>query len=266
MNGPAERLCKCLEGLRDIQEGIEQYNAVTAPKKQRRRLRGIVAPLHALCIGIVDLINCVQSEKSVHSHLPPGGAKDLTALRERFELLVPFGRKGKLGVLRNKVSTAHYDKDLSSAEMRELLKNVASTEVGEWISICLGTLCDMLKLNVYKWSTEPPCNNTAVILCEETIPVMSVLDVDVETKKITGFKSIYLTKSPRVSVFETIKEVAEYADTLYTQGVAYRFRISNFYEDPPEVGWSAILRSTKSEPDLDLGAASTCTTQQIADD
>jgi hypothetical protein len=108
MNNPAKRLCKCLEGLRDIEESVEHYNTAQAVKKRRRRLRGIVVPLHSLCVSVVDLINGIQSEKNVHQLLPQNCTTQLTQLRERFETLVPFRGKGKLAILRNKVSAAHY--------------------------------------------------------------------------------------------------------------------------------------------------------------
>lgn len=247
MNSPAKRLCKCLEGLRDIEEAIEQFNSVQAPKKRRRRLRGIFVPLHSLCVCIVDLTNSIRSEESVHSRLPMNCTAQLTELQERFKKLVPFGWKEKLGILRNKVSAAHYDKDLSPTETRELLKNVTSDEVGEWINICLATLCDLLKLNVYDWSTEAPAENTAVILCERPIPIMSVVDVDVQKHRITGLKSIHLTTSPRVIIFETVKQVTKSADTLFDEGSKSQFRINGYSEGPPGVGWSAVLRSTKFE-------------------
>jgi|ERR1035437_6619009 hypothetical protein len=244
MNSPAEWLCKCIEGLKDIQDAIEHFNAVQAPKKQRRRLRGVFVPLHALCVSIVDLIHSIQAEKSVHTSLPENCSPQLTQLRERFEGLVPFKSKGKLAMLRNKVSAAHYDKDLSPAEMRELIKSVTSSEIGEWINICLGVLSDLLKLNAYRWSVEAPADNTAVIFCETDIPIMSVVDVDIQQKRITGLRGMYLTTSPRVIIFETIKELVKSTDTLFADGVKYSFRIRGFNEDPPGVGWSAILRST----------------------
>jgi hypothetical protein len=244
MNSPAEWLCKCIEGLKDIQSAIEHFNAVKTPKKQRRRLRGIFVPLHALCVSINDLIKSVQAEKSVHTGLPNDSVAQLTLLREKFEGLVPFKSKGKLAMLRNKVSAAHYDKDLSPAEMRELIKSVTSSEIGEWINICLGVLSDLLKLNAYRWSVEAPANNTAVIFCETDIPIMSVVDVDIQQKRITGLRGMYLTTSPRVIIFETIKELVKSTDTLFEDGAKYKFRITGFNEDPPGVGWSAILRST----------------------
>jgi hypothetical protein len=142
INSPAKRLCKCIEGLRDIQEAIEHVNSVEAPKKRRRRLRGLFVPLHSLCVGIVDLLNCIQSDESAQSKLSKDHLGQLTQLRERFRGLVPFESKGKLGKLRNKLS-AHYDRDMAPEEMRELLKSVTFAEIGEWISICAATLCDL---------------------------------------------------------------------------------------------------------------------------
>ena len=248
VNNPAAKLCKCIEGLRDIQETIEQVNSVQAPKKRRRRLRGISVPLHALCIATRQLIESIKAETSIHALLPEDCTLQLTRLQERFGTLVPFGSKEKLGLLRNKVG-AHYDKDMSPAEMRDLVKSLTSSEIGGWINNCLATLCDLLKLNAYKWSTEAPDAYSAVILCEQPTPVMSIVEVDLQQGRITGFRGSFLTKSPRTVIFETIiKEVAKSADTLFVDGSNRGSRISGFHEDLPGVGWSAVLNSRFPTP------------------
>lgn len=246
VNTPAKRICKCLEGLRDILENIEHYNAAHAPKKRRRRLRGVFVPLHALSVCIVDLINSIISEKTVHSVLPKNCLKELSELRIKFEILVPFKSGGKLGDLRNKVS-GHYDKNMTPSEMRDLIKAVTSSEVGEWISICLGVLCDLIKLDVYRWSTKPTHENQGVILCERDIPILSEFVFDSEKETIIGLKNVFLTTSPRVEIGQVIKEVAVISDTLFVDGEKYKYRIRGFYDDPPDVSWSAVLRTLKYE-------------------
>lgn len=244
MNKPAEWLCKCVEGLKDVKDAIEHFNHVQTPKKQRRRLRGIFVPLHALCVSIVDLIHSIQADKTIHSSLPANCIAELSQLQGKFENLVPFRSKGKLAILRNKVSAAHYDKAMSPSDMRELIKNVTSSEVGDWINICIGVLSDLLKLDVYRWSVEAPEENTAVIFCETDIPIMSVVDVNIQEKRITGLRGMYLTTSPRLIIFETIKELVRMSDSLFEDGAKYKFRIKGYYEDPPGVNWSSMLRST----------------------
>jgi hypothetical protein len=133
-------------------------------------------------------------------------------------------------------------KDLSPEEMREVLKNLTATEIGEWINICLGMLCDLLKLNAYRWSAEAPLDRTAVILCENPIPIMSVVDVDIEKREVVGLRGMYLTTSPRVIIFEMIKEITRLADSMFEEGAGYKFRVSGFREDATGADWSAMLR------------------------
>lgn len=235
MNGPADRLCKCLDGLRDLEDALENLLEPKGKTKRRRRLRGVFIPLHSLCEAIVDLLNGIQSEKDVHDRLPKGCTAELGRLRDRFVQAVPFERKRKLGELRNKVS-AHYDRSLTPAEMKTLLLSVEFTEVGEWINIAVGTLCDTLKLNAYSWSASGPRPNTSIIMCQE--PFMTVLEVT--DGHVSGLGGFYLNQhSPKSEIFESLKSVVKLSDKLFERDSIYRIR--GFAKDEPGAKWSKIL-------------------------
>ncbi|MFA6564466.1 MAG: hypothetical protein WCV00_21355 [Verrucomicrobiia bacterium] len=248
MNNPAKRLCKSVEGLRDLEEGIDHLLSASAVKKRRRRLRGVIVPLHSLCVTIVDLTNCIQSEKGIHSRLPPNSTVELTEFRNKFQSMVPFERGGKLKRLRDKIC-AHLDKNLSPSEMRDLHNSADFTEVGEWINVCLAALCDLLKLDAYMWTAAGPDEKTTAILCDGRIPIMSILELtegDGPALRVSGIRGMYITTDPRKDVFATIMKVAKAADALFER--PSRYRITGFSEDPRGVGWSSVLRSAKTEP------------------
>ncbi len=238
MNQPADRLLKCREALHDIDEIIESYVGVKAPAKKRRRLRAIFVPLHALCVNLVELLNQIQSDKSVHDRLPRGATATISRLRTHFVSSVPFDRKGKLGLLRNRVS-AHYERSMSPAKMRELLHSTDSTEIGEWLHISIGVLCDVLKLDAYMWTAAGPEKDTVTTMCQE--PLVSVWRL--QDSQIVGIGGFYLCKaSPRMMVFELIQRLAESSQCLFERQCKYQ--ISGFFEDRKN-DWARSLTPQK---------------------
>ena len=240
MNQASDRLLKCWEALHDIDEIIESYAFVKAAAKKRRRLRAIFVPLHSLCVNLVELLNQIQSDKRVHNRLPANAVATVTKLRSHFVDLVPFDRKGKLGLLRNRVS-AHYERSMSPSEMRDLLNSTDSTEIGEWLHIAIGVLCDALKLDAYMWSAAGPEEHTVTTMCQE--PLVSVWRV--KDSRPVGIGGFYMCKeSPRNMVFEQIKKVADSSQFLFERSCTYR--INGFFEDSCE-DWARSLNPIKAE-------------------
>ena len=240
MNQAADRLLKCREALHDIDEIIESYSNVKASAKKRRRLRAIFVPLHSLCVNLVELLNQIQSDKRVHDRLPVNTGATVAKLRTYFVTHVPFDRKGKLGLLRNRVS-AHYESSMSPAAMRDLLNSTDSTEVGEWLHIAIGVLCDTLKLDAYMWTADGPQANSVTMMCQE--PIVSVFRI--EDSKISGIGGFYLCKtSPRTMLFEDVQRVTESSQCLFER--VCRYRISGFVEDCRE-DWARTLNPKEAQ-------------------
>jgi hypothetical protein len=240
-NRAADRLLKCREALNDIQEVIESFSGVKNPTKRRRRLRPIFVPLHALCENLVALMDQIQSDRSIHGRLPPGATSTITKLKSRFVSLVPFDRKGKLGLLRNRVA-AHYESSMSPADMRDLLNSTEVTEIGEWLHISIGVLCDLLKLDAFMWNASGPSADTITTMCQE--PLISVLKV--KDSAIVGFDGFLLCKkSPKMMLFEQIETVATISQCLFERSSDYR--IHGFREDDP-IDWARMLTPRDSAP------------------
>jgi hypothetical protein len=235
MNGPARQLCRCLEGVRDVQEQIEHLLTAQSRAKRRRRLRSVVVPLHSLCIATVDLLNSIASDKTIAERLPRGAGGDITRLLTFLKEHVPFGRGEKLTVLRNKVA-AHYDRDLQANDRRQLNAAVEVTEVAEWISIIISVLSDSLKLNVFMWSGTGYTEGGVMIMC--TDPLMT--DFRVENGQVVGINGAYVAESPRWSVYAALKALWTVSDRMFER--ASRWRIKEFVEDKPGEHWSKVVR------------------------
>jgi hypothetical protein len=238
MNQAADRLLKCGEALQDINEIMEFYAGAKAITKRRRRLRGVFVPLHSLCVNLVELLNQIQADKQVHDRLPANATATITQLRSHFTSLVPFDRKGKLGLLRNRVS-AHYERSMSPAEMRDLFNSTDSTEIGEWLHITIGVLCDALKLDAYMWTAAGPVDGTVTMMCQE--PLVSVIRI--ENSEVAGIGGFFMCKeSPRMMVFQQIQKVAESSQCLFERKCNYR--INGFYEDSKDEWARSLNKST----------------------
>ena len=158
----------------------------------------------------------------------------LTELCSHFVKMVPFDRKGKLGLLRNKVA-AHYESSMSPAEMRELLNSTDSTQVGEWLHLAISVLCDLLKLEAYMWNAAGPTDATITIMCQE--PILSVLRI--EDEKIAGFEGFFMHNvSPRTLVLNVVRSVTEASQCLFERDCQYR--INGFVPDSREQ-WARSL-------------------------
>ncbi|MBC2595412.1 hypothetical protein H5P28_14185 [Ruficoccus amylovorans] len=242
MNGAADRLLKCQEALKDVEQILETYVAAKAKDKRRRRLRAMFVPLHSLCVNIVEVIDQIQTDKTIHSQIPSDTPATLTRLKSLLVNSVPFDRKGKLGMLRNRVS-AHYERKMSPTEMRSLLNSTNTTEIGEWLHKAIAILCDLLKLDAYMWRADGPTDDTVIMMCQE--PVISVLGV--KDGSIQSLKGAYLRKiSPRNFIINDIISVTESSQCLFECHSNYR--IEKFVEDG-EFHWAKSLSLFGSRPE-----------------
>jgi hypothetical protein len=235
-NGPAQKLCRCATCLSDLEDGIESYLLTAHPKKRRIRMRMMMVPLHSLCVSLIDIINAVQSDQQIHSRLPKDCTKHLTQLRTWFVSKVPFDRKGKLGNLRNKIG-AHLDQSTLPDELRKIAESADTTEIGEWIHLCLSVMCDLLKLDVYTWSASTGKEDQFILMSQE--PLMAVLRT--KDNHVVGLDGVLMMKrSPRNDVLERVSKLCETSQPLFTRDSAWQ--ISGFYRDDPKFGWASSLR------------------------
>jgi hypothetical protein len=235
MNSPARRLCQCLEGIRDLRETIDHVLAVHNRSKRRRRIRSVVVPLHSLCVSLRDLINSIASDRTIADRLPLNYSSDLASLMAFFRSHVPWERSGKLALIRNKTS-AHYDRDMWPADLREVSLSVDVTETAEWINLTISVLCDVLKLDAFMWSGGGYAPNGVMIMCTE--PIMT--DFKVEAGNVVGINGCYVSKSPKWKVYDALKSLAAATDKMFERHS--RWRIKEFLADPPQSHWSKTLR------------------------
>jgi hypothetical protein len=183
----------------------------------------------------VGLLNAIMSERQFRERLPEHCGRDANKLASFLREHVPFEKKGKLALLRNKVA-AHYDVDMTPFEMRALNQSVELTEVAEWISVALAVICDAAKLNVFTWSGRGYSENSVMLMCTE--PLMT--DFQTKDGQIVGINGCYISESPKWQIYSAIKRVWTLSDQMFERHS--RWRIRGFVEDTPDQHWSKILR------------------------
>lgn len=236
-NSPAKRLWRAMAALGDVTDGVEHYNLARDPKKKRRRLRLLAVPMHSLCVSIIDTLNALISDQQIHSRLPPDCTKQLNEMKEKFVSFVPFDRKRKLGQMRNKTA-AHLDESTHPFELSEIVKNVQPTEMGEWLHYCIGTLCDVLKLDAYIWTAVTGSADLLVFMCQDRF--VSVLRC--ESGRAVELLNVYLSDtSPKQEILENLMDACEASQPLFEEKSI--FRITGFYQDDPKKGWASMLRN-----------------------
>jgi hypothetical protein len=153
-NQAAEKLCRCVECFRDLQNHSEGARHLKGSAKTRR-LKTLLTPLHSLAISILDLLNDCESNPETAKKIQKE-TKLVSRLRKLLLTHVPVGKDqaGKdrlLSKLRHTTS-AHIDKSLSADEARQLIASLKPHEVGFWLHVCVAIFADLLKLPIYFWS------------------------------------------------------------------------------------------------------------------
>jgi hypothetical protein len=207
-NNAALKLCTCAEAAKDISEVLESaWACVEDADKFRRRIKALFTPLHSLAERTVDLMNEIQSNPGT-----TGAGAAMAERRSTFVAEVPFGRSGKLGRLRNKIS-AHHEKGMSPGEMRTLFGEAEATEIGEWIHSTLSMLLDLIKLPVYSWSVNSTQDGVIHhMFCEPLIASISVA-ADGHIDQYHG--ATMCKESPRWQFVDVFAHAAEMSFSLF---------------------------------------------------
>jgi hypothetical protein len=113
-NQTSEKLCRCVESLRDLQTFMEGAHHLKESAK-RRHLKNLLTPLHSFAVGILNLLKDCESNPTFGKM--QGTTKLILQLRQLLLQHVPIGKDRLLSKLRDKTA-AHIDKSLSADEAR----------------------------------------------------------------------------------------------------------------------------------------------------
>jgi hypothetical protein len=216
-NQVAEKLCRCVECFRDLQNHLEDAHHINEAAK-RRRLKTLLTPLHSLAIGILDLLKECQSNPETAKKIQKE-TELVSRLRKLLLNHVPIGKDevGKdrlLSKLRHTTS-AHIDKSLSADEARQLIANLKSHEVGLWLHVCIAVFSDLLKLPIYFWSCKSEKSDVFhIMMCEPFLISMRIKDE--ESLEIVDTHII--KNSPRNEIGGIIFSVIEHSRWMFRPG------------------------------------------------
>lgn len=230
-NPAANKLFRCIECLRDIDEMLKSAGRSKNQVKQRRKMKIMLTPLHSLATGIRDLLNDLENNPDTVQKLPQGARDILPELRQRFLANVAIGNGDLLSQTRNKIS-AHVDKDLSPGEAKTLLSNAKPAQVGWWLHSCVTVLADIIKLPVFFWSVESKQKDWIRIMFNE--PILSTITVsNGRIEKLIALH--FVRKPPRWQIFQLLMRVVKDSGWLFGPGDP---RIRGFLEDAPGTAWA----------------------------
>lgn len=234
-NVAAEKLFRCVESLRDIDELLKSAGRSKSVTKRRRKLKIMLTPLHSLAESIRNLLDDLECNPDSVCRLPPGARELLPHMRSELLRNVAIGRGGLLSTTRNKIS-AHIDKDLSSEEMRELLAQAEPAQVGFWLHACVSVFSDLIKLPVFFWSCDAEHKDAVRILFSE--PFVVTLGID-PNGKVNSLLNIHLiTQPPRYDIFRLLMKVVSNSKWMFGPSDQ---RITRFVEDGPGTPWAKSL-------------------------
>jgi hypothetical protein len=233
-NQASEKLCRCVECLRDLQTFFEGVHHLKESAK-RRRLKNLLTPLYSFAAGVLDLLNDCELNPDTVGKMQ-GTTKLIPQLRQLLLTHVPIGKERLLSKLRDKTA-AHIDKSLSADEARQLIANLKSHEVGLWLHVCVTVFSDLLKLPIYFWSckSEKP-DVFHIMMCEPCLISMRIKDE--ESLEIVDTHII--KSSPRKEIGGIVLSVIEHSRWMFRPGDK---QIRNIYYDNDGDSWAQSLKN-----------------------
>jgi hypothetical protein len=230
-NKAAQKLWRCLECLRDLDELLEiAVNQKNAAKK-KRRLKIAITPLYSLILAIHDLLNDIQCNEETSKLLKQNDLDQISKITNQFNSMLPHDHKAHLSILRNKLSS-HIDKKLYPHEAKEIGSTIIPSEFGRWLHICLHLLLDLIKLNIYSWTCKSPEKSFIRLMTNE--PFLVTFKLEEEIYKIVG---IHIANSPKNSIPIIIKILIENSQWMFKPNQP---RIGALHEDSKE-NWNTFL-------------------------
>lgn len=213
-NSAAQKLWRCLESMRDIEnllaESADQKNAT----KRKRKLKIAITPLHSLITAIDDLCNNIQSNPDIRNQLEKDQIKDISAMKTEFAKLMPHDHKSPISKVRNKLSS-HIDKKLHPNSAQKLSNVIKPHEFGRWLHICLHLVLDLTKLNIYEWACDAPDKEYKCFMHNEPFIVTFKLDGE----NVSELAAVNLAKSsPRNAISEIVDCLVKHSQWMFKKG------------------------------------------------
>lgn len=232
-NTAAQKLWRCLECLRDLEELLEEAVHQKNSTKKKRRLKNAITPLHSLMSALDDLLNDILCNKETSGLMKTEDLEQIHAIGKQFNFMLPHDFRAPVSVVRNKLSS-HIDKKLHPNEAREIGDLISSSEFGRWLHICLHLILDLTKLDIYWWSCDSKIEGYYRLMQNEPF----IVTYKIKNNKISGLAGLHVAKgSPRKSIPPVVDALIKSSEWMFKPGQP---RIRTLKEDSRD-NWNTFL-------------------------
>lgn len=231
-NTAAQKLWRCLESMLDLEETLEFASRAKNTTKRKRKIKIAITPLHALIVGIEDLLNDIENNKETRDRLEVEDVECIRRIHAEFDEVLPHNHKSTVTSVRNMLSS-HIDKKLHPSKAQELGTSINQHEFGRWLHICLHLILDLTKLKVYSWACKSPSEGYITFMYNE--PYIATFKL--EDGHITELVALNISKSsPRNAIPESVGRLVELSKWMFKENQA---RIASLKEDSREI-WNTF--------------------------
>lgn len=223
-NSAANKLWRCLESLRDLDELLTDSANQKNATKRKRKLKIAITPLYSLILCVDDLCNDIQGNKETRGLLDIAKVNEVKEIQKRFSELLPHDHKAIVSTIRNKLS-AHVDNKLHPSEAQKLNDVVTAHEFGRWLHICLHLVLDLTKLDIYTWSCKAPSDEYVCFMHNEPF----IVTIKPGGKNGPELAALNIANgSPRNAIPEVIGNLITHSQWMFKKGQP---RIASLKED-----------------------------------
>ncbi|EGG2139654.1 hypothetical protein IDA31_001379 [Salmonella enterica] len=223
-NNAAQKLWRCLESLKDLNELVFDAEQQKNATKKKRKLKIALTHLHTLVMSLDDLCNEIHSNKDTRSLLDEKSVAEVLEIQKLFSSLLPHDHKADISTARNKVS-AHIDKKMNPFKAQAIIGLIPSNEFGRCLHICLHLVLDLTKLNIYHWSCKAPSHDYVRFMTNEPF----ILTVKVDGEKMLELAALHIANnSPKNDIPEIVQNLVTHSQWMFKKGQP---RISSLKEE-----------------------------------
>ncbi|EDE2548648.1 hypothetical protein GBG34_22500, partial [Salmonella enterica] len=210
-NNAAQKLWRCLESLKDLNELVFDAEQQKNATKKKRKLKIALTHLHTLVMSLDDLCNEIHSNKDTRSLLDEKSVAEVLEIQKLFSSLLPHDHKADISTARNKVS-AHIDKKMNPFKAQAIIGLIPSNEFGRCLHICLHLVLDLTKLNIYHWSCKAPSHDYVRFMTNEPF----ILTVKVDGEKMLELAALHIANnSPKNDIPEIVQNLVTHSQWMF---------------------------------------------------
>lgn len=191
-NGPAIKMVRCLEAIRDLAPIFNFVVNSPTPDSDNRIVKMMATPLYTLATGVRDVYGEIENSDLRRMH--KNDRRAFLKRKEAFSNAVFQGKNGPLKTVRDKIG-AHIDTDTILSGER-VWKHVSLQTFVELLRLCLLELDYLLQNDIYAWTRNTDRENLVRLMSVDG----SLVDFVTENNQPKYIARLSFVKSPREGI------------------------------------------------------------------